>query len=202
MTFIKDILGLARTEDPVETPNGNIIHIGEEKTQATVTGEITDDGKYMQFQAYYADIKGEIKELDHLTQEMYFCILVKNGILQKRGSAYIPPEEIYEQMKGKDGLESVGIYRKKSLSKGVTFGFDYENVGDLNKEHKPMIVDALQEVEDLLDQALEEAKEIGEMLKIKHRQDPEKFGKPNIHKKIKALFEVSKKEIMHKYLSC
>jgi len=202
MSFLKDMLTLGNSEEQTVTPDGNVISIGEEQTQVTVTREITDDGQYMQFSAYWADVKGEIVELDHLTQEMYFCTLIKLGLLQKRGNTYLPPESIYQQMKDKSGLDQVGIYRKKSTSKGLTFGFDYESVGELNSKWKPKIVDILQKVEDELDCALEEAQEIGELMKERHRKDPTKSGKAAVYNKVKALFNVSKAEIVHKHLGC
>ena len=202
MSFLKDMLSIATHEDKVITPDGNTISMGSEETQAVVTADITDNGTYLQFQAYWADIKGEILELDHLTQEMYFCTLQKLNLVQKRGNAYIPPEEVYLKMKGKEGLDCYDIYRKKSTARGLTFGFDYEQVGTINSKYKAKIVDILQAVENELDEALEEAQEIGEMLKEKHRNDPSKRGKATVYNKVKALFEVTKREIIHKHLEC
>lgn len=202
MSYLKDMFTLAKHEDKISTPEGNVISVGSEETMATVTSSITDDGTFLQFQAYWADIKTEIVDNDHLTQEMYFCALIKLGLLQKRGSAYLPPEEIYEKMKGKKGIAVSSFYRKKSNAKGISFGFDYENVGSLNSQHKPAIVDLLQSLEDDLDDALDEAKEFGKFMKEKHRNDPTKSGKATTWNRVRAIFDVSKRELMHKHLGC
>jgi len=200
MSFITEVLGLAR-KDTVTTKGGNEISISQEATAAKAIEYATDGGNYITFQQYAQDIKGEIIDINHITQEMIFCALIKFKIIEKRATnSYIPPSEIYEQMKGKDGQDTIGFYRKRSGTNGTGFGFDLETINQLNNEYKAKIVDLVQELEDKLDIAEDEAKEFGEYLRQKHRET--KQGKPSVHMEVKALFEVSKRKLIKQYLEC
>jgi len=202
MGFLKNVLGLS-TEGPMEeSATGTLVSVGEESTASNAVSHMSDDGTFLQFQSYFADIKPEIIDNDHIHQDIYFCALVKIDILQKRGNSYLPPEEIYQQMKGSNGLKQLSFYRKKSNSSGSSFGFDYDSIGDFNKKHKIELIDLLQEVETALDEAMTEAVEIAEMIKERHRLNPLKTGKISTHKKRDALFNESKKEILLDKLSC
>jgi len=202
MSFLKDVLGLSKNGPMEQTQNGIMVSTGEESTASNVVKHTSDDGQFLQFQSYFADIKPEIIDNDHIHQDIYFCALVKMGILQKRGNSYLPPESIYQQMKNSDGLKQVSFYRKKSNSSGTSFGFDYDSIGDFNKKHKVKLIDLLQEVETALDEAMDEAVEIAEMIKERHRLNPLKTGKISTHKKRNAIFNESKKEILLDKLSC
>ena len=202
MSFLKDILGLSKKGPVAPLNTGTMVGIGEEETSSTVVGHISDNGTFLQFQAYFSDIRPEIVENDHIHQGIYFCALVKLGILQKRGNAYLPPEEIFTQMAGPNGLQQVSFYRKKSNTSGTSFGFDYDSIGQFNTKHKVELIDLLQEVEDALDIAWEEANDIAAMLKERHRANPNKSGKASTHRKRDLMFKDDKAEILKQILGC
>jgi len=202
MSFIKEILGIAETTDTIQTKRGNIVTMSEESSSAKAIDYITDGGDYITFQQYAQEIKQEIIDLDYINQEMVFCALIKFGIIEKRSTnSYIPPTDVYEKMKKKDGAVTLDYYRKKSNASGTTFGFDLDSINRLNNTHKINIVTLLQTLEDELDTAMEEAKDFGEYLKQKHRES-DRGGKPSVHMEVRALFDVTKKRLIRKHLEC
>ena len=202
MSYVRELLGLTKVTDTIETERGNIVTMSEESTSSKAIDYVTDGGDYITFQQYAQEIKQEIVDLDYINQEMVFCALIKFGIIEKRATnSYIPPSETYEKMKGKDGLVTCDYYRRKSNSLGTTFGFDLDSVNQLNNAYKLKVVTLLQELEDALDAAMEEAKEFGDYLKQKHRES-DKGGKPSVHMEVRALFEVQKKKLIRQHLEC
>lgn len=203
MNPLKEVMDLITSSTKTETPEGRLIEIDEESTIKTAVDYTTDEGQYITFQQYTEDVLSEIIDIDYVNQRMVFCAMIKLGIIQKRSEgSYIPPTEVYEQLKGKDGLDTVGFYRKKSNSKGgLTFGFDIDNIHKLNIQYKASLVDMIQSLEDELDSAFARAEEFTEILKNFKRSSGQ-TGKISVHLEKKAYFEQEKRRLVRKHLDC
>jgi len=194
---------LEQVPETVQTEGGDLlIDTNPEKPIYDAIEKITDDGEYITFSDYWENVKADLIEVDHVNLSLYMCALVKLGIVQKIGNAYVPPNGTFTRMRGSDGEVEVGIYRKKQNAKGQTFGFAVSQMEKINKTIKPKIVKLLQEVETRLDLAKEEAEAVGEVLKERWRKDPNKTGKPRVYHKVKAVFEEEKRSIIQELLGC
>lgn len=89
------------------------IIITDSRMAETVKGSLGVDLNYQPFSSWYGSVLEKMETSNEITDSIFFQALEHIGAISRRGTAIIPPEAIYEQMKGKDGDPQVSWYCKK-----------------------------------------------------------------------------------------
>ena len=96
-----------------------------EITISTIKTSLGEDLNYSPFSSWYGKVKESLLSSNEITETLFFQALEHIGAISRNGSQTLPPKDIYEVMKGKDGMVKNSWYCKKNSNIAGTYVESY-----------------------------------------------------------------------------
>ena len=111
---------------------------------STVKTGLGVDLNYSPFSSWYGKVKESLDSSNEITESIFFQALEHIGAISRNGSQTLPPKDIYEVMKGRDGMVKNSWYCKKNSNIAGTYvesyGICLDEIDHFEKKYlKPML---------------------------------------------------------------
>ena len=128
---------------------------------STVKTTLGTDLNYSPFSSWYGSVKEKLESSNEITETLFFQALEHIGAVSRNGSQTLPPHDIYEVMKGRDGMVKNSWYCKKNSNIAgkyiESYGICLDELQHFEKKYLKQMLDILTDIEEQVSQEREDA---------------------------------------------
>ena len=158
----------------------------DERISPTIKTVLGEKLNYSPFSSWYGKVKESLESSNEISETLFFQALEHLGAISRNGSQTLPPKDIYEVMKGRDGMNKNSWYCKKdsNIAGGYieSYGICLDEIEHFERKYLKSITNILSEIEA---QMIEERKEACAELEHKKTKIRNKFRSAEISKEFR-----------------
>jgi hypothetical protein len=123
-----------------------------DRALSTVKTSLGTDLNYSPFSSWYGSVKEKLASSNEITETLFFQALEHIGAVSRNGSQTLPPHDIYQVMKGRDGMVKNSWYCKKNSNISGKFiesyGICLDEITHFERKYLQPMLDILNDIEE------------------------------------------------------